>query len=148
MKRLGCLVALCVTTFGASAEMPIIATNPVAAVRAVLPPGWTILKVEDGTYPSYRPKGSGKAIFLGVSGKEYLKEQFSAAVYIMPSDYEDGGDDPTQGKAAGWPARLIATTKTAKVYLWPGAQAEDWQTMQKDLLRALVKHSAPGVPTR
>jgi hypothetical protein len=77
---------------------------------------------------------------LGVTGKQYLKEPFSAVLYLMPPDYPDGGDDPTQGKAAGWPARLIATTKTAKLYLWPGAQAEDWKTMQEDLLRALVEN--------
>ena len=144
MKLLGSFVSLVVVTLCGSAEIPTITTNPVLAVSAVLPPGWTILKVEDNTYPFYRPKGSGKAIFLGISGKKYLKEQFSAVLYIMPADYQDGGDDPTQGKAASWPARLIATTKPAKLYLWPAPQAEDWETLQKDLLKAIVRNSEDG----
>ena len=120
-----------------SPEPPTIGTNAIAAVKSILPQGWTILKTEDNTYPDYRPKGNGTAVFLGISGKTYLKQQYSAVLYIMPPDYQDGGDDPTHGDAASWPARLIATTKAAKLYLWPGPQAEDWQMMQADLLRAI-----------
>jgi hypothetical protein len=146
MKRLLSLVLLFIAPLFGSAQTPTMLTNPVSAIRAVLPHGWTILKVEDNTYPFYRPKGNGKAVFLGISEKKYLKEHFSAVLYIMPLDYQDGGDDPTHGKAASWPARLIATTKTAKLYLWPGSQAEDWKTMQEDLLKALARNSDQGGP--
>jgi len=80
------------------------------------------------------------AVFLGVSGMKYTKQQYSAVLYIMPQDYEDGGNDPTHGQAQSPPARLIATARNGKVYLWPpNGQAEDWRTMQQDLLKALVK---------
>jgi len=114
-------------------------SDPVVAVKTVLPDGWAILKVEENTYPSYRPKGNGKAIFLGLKEKKYLKQQYSAVLHLMPSDYNDGGPDPTKGQAQTWPARLIATTQDTKIYLWPGSQAEDWRTMQQDLLKALIK---------
>ncbi len=112
---------------------------PEAAVRMALPDAWVILRVEVDTYPSYRPEGKGKAIFLGLKDKKYLKQQHSAVLFIMPPDYQDGGDDPTGGQAQSWPARLIATTEEAKLYLWPGSQAENWETMEKDLLNVLIE---------
>jgi hypothetical protein len=113
--------------------------DPVKAITAVLPKGWVILKVQHNTHPSYRPKGKGTAIFFGRSGKKYLKQDYSAEIDIMPADYQDGGEDPTQGKAQTWPARLIAKTVDAKIYLWPGSEAEGWTTMQKDLMKALFR---------
>ena len=111
----------------------------------MLPQGWVVLKVEQGTYPWYRPKGKGTAVALGISGRHYAKQQRLAAVYIMPPDYDDGGDDLTHGQAQSPPARLIAAAKNGKLYLWPpSGQAEDWRTMQEDLLKALVKSSEPG----
>ena len=133
------IVAVFILAYAASARAGTIVTNPVDAVRGVLPSGWTILRLETNTYPSYSPKGNGTAVFLGIKGKKYLKQDYSAVVHIMPSEYEDGGEDPTHGQAQSWPARLIATTDKAKVYLWPGPQAEDWKTMQTDLLKALIK---------
>jgi hypothetical protein len=130
---LGLMAATC-----SAAEPRVLVADPVAAIRKVLPKAWEILKVEDHAYPFYRPKGDGKAVFLGIAGKKYSKQQFSAVLYIMPADYQDGGDDPTHGQAASWPARLNATTKDARLYLWPGPQAEDWKTMQEDLLRAVI----------
>ena len=127
------LIAGCTTTYRKS-----IVSDPVAAVKKALPDGWTILKVEENTYPSYRPKGNGKAIFLGQEGKKYLKQQYSAVLHLMPKDYDDGGADPTKGQAQSWPARLIATTQDKKVYLWPGPKAEDWETVQQDLLKVLI----------
>jgi len=129
-----------VLPYAASARADTIVTNPVEAVRGVLPSGWTILRVETNTYPSYRPKGNGTAIFLGIKGKRYLKQDYSAVLHIMPSEYEDGGEDPTHGQAQSWPTRLIVTTDKAKMYLWPSSQAEDWKTMQADLLKVLINN--------
>jgi hypothetical protein len=131
------LLGLTVATCSAAGPRVLVA-DPVAAIRKVLPKSWEILKVEHHTYPFYRPKGDGKAVFLGIAGKKYSKEQFSAVLYIMPADYQDGGDDPTHGEAASWPARLVATTKDAKLYLWPGPQSEDWKTMQEDLVKTVT----------
>jgi hypothetical protein len=127
--------------------------DPVAAITKVLPKTWAVLKVEEHTYPSYRPKGDGKAVFLGISGKLYSKQGYSAVLNIMPASYEDGGKDPTNGGAQTMPARLVATTADAKLYLWPGPEAEDWTTMQEDLLKTLVKtgessNSTNGAPPR
>ncbi len=148
MKPIILLGFLVIAPLFGAAQTRSITTDPVPAVRAVLPRGWTILKVEDGTYPWYRPKGLGTAIFMAISGKKYLKQDYSAVLFIMPSDYKDGGEDPTHGQAQTFPPRLIAKTKNAKLYLWPGPEAEDWKTMQQDLLRALTKNSAPDGATK
>ena len=143
MKRIMLLGFLVITPLFGLAQTTTITTNPVPAVRAVLPPGWKILKVEDGTYPWYRPKGLGKGIFLAISNKKYLKQDYSAVLFIMPPDYKDGGDDPTHGRAQTPPPRMIAKTKDAKLYLWPGSESEDWKTMEQDLLKALIRKSTP-----
>ncbi|MBI3985439.1 MAG: hypothetical protein HY343_00840 [Lentisphaerae bacterium] len=135
------ILAALVLAHVASASAGMIVTNPVETVRGTLPREWTILRVETNTYPFYRPKGNGTSIFLGLQGKKYLKQDFSAVLYIMPSEYEDGGEDPTGGQAQSWPPRLIATTDKAKVYLWPGPQSEEWKTMQRDILTALMKNN-------
>jgi len=115
--------------------------DPVAVLKAVLPAGWIILEVRDGAHPHYRPEGNGTEILLGLEGKEYLKQQYSAALYIMPVDYEDGGADPTNCEVQTRPPRLIATVSNAKLYLWPGPVIDNWRTMQEDLLKALLKGS-------
>ncbi len=145
MKWLCSLLLLLIPTICTSAETPTLTTNPVAAVKAVLPRGWVILKVEDNTYPSYRPRGKGTAMFLGISAKRYRKQECSAVLYIMPKDYEDGGVDPTHGQAQSPPARLIATATDGKVYLWPpNGRAEGWTTMLEDLLKALAGTGESG----
>jgi hypothetical protein len=113
--------------------------DPVKAIKGILPQGWAILKVENNTYPSYRPEGKGTGIFLGITGKKYFKQDHSAEIFLMPLDYQDGGEHPTNGKAQSWSARLIVTAKDSKIYLWPGSQVEDWLTMEDDLLKALLK---------
>jgi hypothetical protein len=136
MRQLACAAFLALTT---SLRAGTLVADPVGAVERVLPAGWTVLRVEADTDPSYRPKGSGTAIFLGLKDKKYLKQQYSAVLFIMPSDYRDGGEDPTHGEAQSWPARLVAATDKAKIYLWPGSSAGTWKTMQSDLLRALMR---------
>ena len=138
MKALILVVSLFLIAGCSTTSQESVVSDPEAAVKEALPDGWAILKVEENTNPSYRPKGNGKAIFLGLTGKKYLKQQYSAVLFLMPKNYDDGGHDPTKGKAQSWPARLIATTSEAKLYLWPGPQAEAWQTMQQDLLKALI----------
>ncbi len=139
MKALASIALLILISGCTVSSRQRLVSDPVTAVKTVLPDGWAILKVEENTYPSYRPKGNGKAIFLGLKEKKYIKQQYSAVLYLMPNDYDDGGPDPTKGQASSFPARLIATTQDTKVYLWPGSQAEDWGTMQQDLLKALIE---------
>ena len=116
-----------------------LADDPVAAVKAILPDGWAVLKVEENTHPPYRPKAGGRAVFLGIAGRKYPKIGYEAALYIMPPDYQDGGEDPTDGKAMTYPARLIGTTEDAKLYLWGDDRGPPWASMRGDLLKALVK---------
>lgn len=137
MKALASIALLLLITGCTVSSRQIVVSDPVAAVKAVLPDGWIILKVVENTSPSYRPKGNGMAIFLGLKEKKYSKQQYSAVLYLMGNDYDDGGVDPTKGKASSFPARLIATIQDTKVYLWPRSQAEGWGTMQQDLLKAL-----------
>jgi len=113
--------------------------DPEVAVKLALPEGWTILSVVHDTSPSYRPEGKGTAIFLGLKDKQYRKQQYSAVLFIMPPDYQDGGVDPTGGQAQSPAARLIATTEEAKLYLWPPYQAANWKTMAKDMLDVLIE---------
>ena len=141
---LAALLGACVVACGA-AEPAKLVPDPVAAVRKALPKTWTILKVEEHTYPTYRPKGDGKAIYLGIAGKVYTKAQYSAVLYIMPPDYVDGGEDPTHGQAQTVPPRLVATTADAKIYLW--SAADDWNTMREDLLKAIIRSGEKSSPT-
>jgi hypothetical protein len=113
--------------------------DPEAAINSILPKDWYILKVENDTYPCYRPPGKGKAVFFAVSGTQYIKQQYQAVLYIMPIEYNDGGEDPTGGEAQTWPARLIATTDKFKIYLWPDSSTSPWKTMREDILKVIIK---------
>jgi hypothetical protein len=123
---------------------PPAAIDLITSIRSVLPDGWNIHKVVVGTYPSNRPEGIGTAVFL-VSGQndgDGNKQSADAVVYIMPAGYEDGGENLTNAKAQANPARLIATTDTAKIYLWDNhdpSTVDGWPTLKDDILRALVK---------
>jgi hypothetical protein len=119
----------------------VIEEDPIIALKAFLPENWAILKVEDNTYPTYRPKGKGKCIFLGDPKKDYAQKKipYDVEIYIMPADYDDGGIDPTDGKGQSWPPKLIASTHNAKIYLWPYSRMDNWKTMEGDILRALLK---------
>ena len=123
---------------------PTLVDDPVIAVQAILPMGWEILRVVEHTYPSYRPNGDGKAIFLSSprQGKGETKPGYEAVLYIMPGDYDDGGEDPTRGQAQSYPARLIATTDKAKIYFWGTigpTSAMGWNTIKEDILRVILK---------
>ncbi len=117
-------------------------SDPVAAIRSALPEGWTILKVEDNTYPPHRPAGKGKAIFL----LPRYGGRVDVVVYIMPSDYQDGEKVPREVKA--WTsdrARLIGAAPTFKVYFWEAygqLLAPGWPTATDDILKALLKRSS------
>jgi hypothetical protein len=101
-----------------------------------LPEGWTVLNVEENTYPTDLPKGNGKAIFLGRRpGKEAR-----IIVYIMPADYQDGGPHP-RSLSGTIPAKLIATVSTAKIYLWEQdgqLSAPGWLGMWDDIPKGLL----------
>jgi len=112
-------------------------SKEVEAIRSVLPDGWSISKVENNTYPCYRPKGNGEAIHLRRQQAKRRKQSYDAIIHIMPADYKDGGDDPTDGKAQTYPAKLIATTSESKIYLW--GKPREWPTLEQDVIRALAK---------
>ena len=129
-------IVVLTNTFTFSKEL---VDNPVEAIQSILPEGWIILRVDNDTYPSYRPPGKGKAIFFAISGKKYIKQQYEAVLYIMPIEYDDGGEDPTGGQAQSWPPRLIETTEKFKIYLWPDSYSPCWGTMGEDILKAIIK---------
>jgi len=120
----------------------VLKSNPVAAIRSVLPKGWSIEKVEENAYPPQRAKGKGKAIFLA-SNRWAWDKAADVVVYIMSADYQDGGKDLTPGRITTNPARLMATIPTAKIYLW-GKDGQSigfggWHKMSADILKAIVK---------
>jgi len=119
--------------------------DPVIAIQNILPDGWFVLRVVTDTYPGHRPKGRGTAIYLASPQHPGHKEEEDAVVYLMPLDYDDGGDDPTHGQeemGQTWPARLLGSADANKVYLWGnlGTGAVGWPTMRADICKAL------GVP--
>ncbi len=116
---------------------PRLIDSPVEAIRKVIPDGWKI-EIKKDAHPFYRPTGKGLQVYFVHTTHKYFKAQFSAALWIMPADYQDGGDDPTQGKAQTYPPKLIASFPNGKVYLWDGGGSE-WKTMRTDLLGALTK---------
>lgn len=111
--------------------------DPVAAVRTALPEGWSILRVEENRNPVHRPEGKGKAIYLVAPNRVDKKSDYDAVIYIMPADYEDGGEDPTHGQAQVPPARLLIDAADAKIYVWPPGTVTGWQTFREDLFKAL-----------
>ena len=122
-------------------ETATLKSDPVAAIRSALPNGWAILKVEENAYPPLRPKGKGKAIyFYSPQQKVGVMQDKASVVYIMPADYDDGGEAPTHGQAQKFPAALILTTPTAKVYLLGNETpytATGWPTLKDDILKAI-----------
>ena len=131
------LVASCATV--ETNSIPKLVDDPVAAIKATLPEGWVIQEVCENTYPPYRPEGKGRAVFLGVPRKQGADEKppYEAVVYFMPKDYGDGGEDPTHGQAQTWPARLIATTDSTKIYLWDFDQGRG--NLKNDILKTIVQ---------
>jgi hypothetical protein len=57
--------------------------DPVAAIRDALPTGWAVDKVDTDAFPFNREPGSGTAVYLTETGREYGKQQFSAVVFGM-----------------------------------------------------------------
>jgi hypothetical protein len=142
-----------VALFPVAIEDVALKSDPVAAVRAALPDGWTI-KVEDGTYPPHRAAGKGKAIFLLPS----YRDGAEVIVYLMPSDYRDGEKVTAEVKApTSHPASVIGAVPSFKVYLWAAGgyfTASGWPTVTDDILKALLKartvasRSEPEQPIR
>ena len=111
-------------------------SDPVAAVKSILPKEWTVLAVKEHTSPFYLPKGDGTQIVAGVSEKQDPsgKPRVQFMIWIMPPDYESGGESPATGTHQTAPPRLLATGKNAKVYAW-GLQPD----LQDTLIKALFK---------
>ena len=104
-----------------SAATPYLVDDPVAAVRKVLPAGWVVQEVKQDAYPTYRPEGKGRAIYVGPkAGHPGAKTNYDAVVFIMPSDYQDGGESDSSKP------KLIAMTQDAKIYMtgWPEGTAK------------------------
>ena len=146
MTKTETIVLMTVLLLASSCTAPRRAADPVAALRSVLPPGWSILRVEENPTPFYRPAGNGRLIVLarpprdsGKRGKGDGKPE-GIHVYIMAPDYDDGGADPTKGEETqSWPPHLVYADKIAKIYLWPSASEPEWKSLKEDVLKALKK---------
>ena len=118
--------------------------DPVAAIRSVLPKGWTVAKVDENAYPPHGPKAKGRAICVFSPDQRLGPMQSKESVlYIMPANYRDGGEEPPQEQQ--YRARLVLTTPTAKVYLRGDEtpfSSTGWPTLKDDIIKALVR--SPG----
>jgi hypothetical protein len=121
----------------AAKPLPVLVADPVAAVKAALPEGWHVDRVEEGARPLYRAEGKGTAIYLVEAGRKYIKQQFSAVLFVMPADYRDDLEPGTFGPAGAQtnaPALIVAASN-AKVYLWGG------ENLKAGLLKALIQEA-------
>ena len=111
-------------------------SDPVAAVKSILPKGATVLAVKEHTSPFYLAKGDGTQIVAGVSAEQDPsgKPRVQFQIWIMPPDYEGGAEDLGRGAYQTVPPRLLATGKNAKVYAW--SLTDD---LHDTLIKALFK---------
>ena len=111
-------------------------SDPVAAVKRVLPKGWTVLAVKEHTSPFYLAQGDGTQIVAGDAEKQVpgAKPSVQFQIWIMPPGYEGGGEDPGRGVYQTVPPRLLATGMNAKVYAW-GLSSDLQDTLIKALFR-------------
>lgn len=95
--------------------------DPVAAIRAALPAGWVVQKVEDDAHPFYLEKGNGKAIYIGppleAIDPSKVKTPHQAVLWIMPPDYQGRPVAGASEVQTITPWRLAAT-KDAVLYWW------------------------------
>src|SRR4051812_46501820 len=75
------------------------ADEAVARVRAILPAGWQVVRVDRDTFPFYRSSGKGVGVYIAPPTLHQRKAEYEGAVFIMPASYNDPGGDPTHGKA-------------------------------------------------
>lgn len=135
MRRItAVLVVACVALPGLFAAeiiaIPKLVYRPVAAIKAVLPEGWSVKDVAENAAPVGRAEGSGYAVFLASprQAAAETKPDFEAAVYIMPSDYNDGAGGPD------------AVTGNEKIYIWasPDVAEAGWAGIKDDILNAIL----------
>ena len=128
------LIATCVILPGLFASdimvIPKLVYRPVAAIKAVLPEGWSVKEVADNATPIGCAEGRGYAVFLASprQAAAETKPDFEAAVYIMPSDYNDGVGGPD------------AVTENEKIYIWasPDIAEAGWAGIKDDILKAVL----------
>ena len=123
-------------TSSSSATIGALAGDPVAAIKGVLPKRWTVLKVQEHTFPFYLPEGDGTLIVAGDPSKHIPsgKPRAQFQIWIMPLNYQDGGQEPFKEMRQTYPPQLLATGKNAKVYEW-GVPPE----LFDDLIRVLFR---------
>jgi hypothetical protein len=111
-------------------------SDPVAAIKGILPKGVTVLAVKEHTSPFYLAKGDGTQIVAGVSGEQDPsgKSRVLFQIWIMPPDYEGGAGDLGRGAQQTVPPRLLATGKNGKVYAW-GLTSDLHDTLIKALFK-------------
>ena len=107
-----------------------------ARLQQILPSGWRVVRTERDTYPSYRAAGKGIGVFLAPAKLRQNKDEYEVAVYVMPPDYDDGGQDP-EG-APTWPAELVAATDRMKVYVWGGWNGARDERTTEQVRKALL----------
>jgi hypothetical protein len=107
---------------------PADADDAIARIKAIMPEGWTVWKIDRDTYPFYRKAGKGTAVYLAPPERHQLKTEYEGVVFLMPRNYSDGGPhDPTRGQGQTSPPRYIGRNKKMRVYLWwawPDAEGE------------------------
>jgi hypothetical protein len=111
----------------------------VAAIRAVLPKGRVVSRVEENAHLPNGPKAKGKAIFMSSPQPLGPMQSKETVVYIMPADYQDGGKESPQEQQ--YRARLILTTATAKIYLRGNEtpfSSTGWHSLKDHIIKALV----------
>lgn len=127
-------------------SVPELVGDPVEAIRAILPSHyWIIEDVVEHTQPRCRLGGEGTAVYLTYPLQKNRKPGYDAAVYLMPTDYDDGGDAPIECDTH--PARRLLMTDTTKVYLW-SSYSEGWANIERDIRGALVRVQTTGNPQK
>jgi len=113
--------------------------NPLEAVKGILQTGGPSFGLRPIRIPLTAPKETAQPFSSVCREKKYLNRIIPRSCILCRLIMKTAVKTPTHGRAQSWPARRIAITDKAKIYLWPGSQAEEWKTMERDLLKVLVK---------
>lgn len=125
-----------------ASSKPSTVTDPIAAVRRVLPEGWRVSSVRRGQVsPVYRPRGRGTTIMVLAPGRG-PGDVKGADVFIdvMNRPYDGGGAEADPGRQT-LPSRYIGENERWKVYAHGG-----WPGIERDLSRALGLQQATISP--
>ena len=108
----------------ASSQFTAIEQEVIAAMEKSLPDNYFIKEIHGDSSPVHLEKGNGIAVFIADKNIEYLKQQYSAVVWLMPKQYAGKStiESKTEGQNHGSQepsAVLSAETKNFRIYHWP-----------------------------